>query len=253
MKLNFKSFGEGEPLIILHGLMGMLDNWQTLAKYYAEEFEVFILDARNHGHSPHDPEMNYEVMMYDLLEFCHDHALSNANFLGHSMGGKTVMKFAQNYPEFVEKLIVADIAPKAYPPHHQKILEGLSTIDFDEQTSRGAIDKHLQQFIPEPGVRQFLLKSTYWESKGKLGLRFNLSSIKNNIDVIGEEVSDGQFDGDVLFIRGLNSKYIQDEDLPQIHQLFPNSKLESIENAGHWLHAEQPQEFLDKTLSFLTN
>lgn len=251
MKLNYKQFGDGEPLVILHGLMGMLDNWQTLAKGFAEQYEVFILDARNHGHSEHTDELNYEVMMYDLLEFCHDQHLSDINLLGHSMGGKTCMKFAQNYPDFLNKLIVADIAPKQYPVHHQKILAGLSALDFDQIKSRGEADKVLQDYIPEVGVRQFLLKSAYWVEKGKLGLRFNLDAIQANIVNMGEQIADETYDGDTLFIRGNLSNYILDEDWPGIQQLFPNSRLETIQDAGHWLHAEKPEEFVSLVLNFL--
>lgn len=251
MKLNFKSFGEGEPLVILHGLMGMLDNWQTLAKEYADHFEVFILDARNHGHSDHYSEMNYEVMMYDLLEFCHDQNLTEINLLGHSMGGKTVMKFAQNFPDFVSKLVVADIAPKSYPVHHHKIIEGLKTLDFSLLKSRGEVDKHLAMYIPEVGVRQFLMKSIYWAEKGRMALRFNIDAIEKNIEVIGNEITDSSFAKPTLFIRGDKSNYVLDDDLDLINEYFPLGKLVTIQNAGHWLHAEQPRNFVDETLNFL--
>ncbi|MGB0403366.1 MAG: alpha/beta fold hydrolase [Salibacteraceae bacterium] len=251
MKLNFKSFGEGEPLVILHGLMGMLDNWQSLAKDYAEHFEVFIIDARNHGHSEHNSEMNYEVMMYDLLEFCHEHNLTEINLLGHSMGGKTVMKFAQNFPDFVSKLIVADIAPKSYPVHHHKIIAGLKGLDFSALKSRGEVDKHLAQYIPEIGVRQFLMKSIYWAEKGRLALRFNIDAIEKNIVVIGDETLDASFDKPTLFIRGEKSSYVLDTDFEIISEYFPDNTIVTINNAGHWLHAEQPKKFIDETLKFL--
>ena len=189
--------------------------------------------------------------MHDLLEFCHDHTLSHINLLGHSMGGKTSMKFAQNFPDFVEKLIVADIAPKQYPVHHKMILAGLSEVDFEKVKSRGEVDQILAKFIPEIGVRQFLMKSIYWESKGKLALRFNLKSIKTNIQHMGSKIDDQVFKGPTLFIRGNKSSYIIDDDLKQIESLFPNCELATIEEAGHWLHAEKPQEFLNKTLDFL--
>ncbi|MBD79289.1 MAG: alpha/beta hydrolase [Crocinitomicaceae bacterium] len=251
MKLNFKTFGEGEPLVILHGLMGMLDNWQSLAKEYANHFEVFILDARNHGHSEHSEEFSYEVMMYDLLEFCHEHHLDEINLLGHSMGGKTSMKFAQNFPDFVDKLIVADIAPIAYPVRHHKILQGLRALDFNKIKSRGEVDKILQEYIPEIGVRQFLMKSSYWVEKGKLGLRFNLDAIEKNIEPIGENTTDAIFNGETLFIRGEKSNYVQEESLGLIDEYFPKNKLVTIPNAGHWLHAEQPKLFVEETLKFL--
>ena len=251
IKLNYKSFGDGEPLLIVHGLMGMLDNWQTLAKEYAQNFEVFILDARNHGHSPWDDELNYEVMMYDLLEFCHEHSLSEFHLLGHSMGGKTAMKFAANFPDFVEKLIVADIAPKQYPVHHHMILRGLSSLNFDTIKSRGEADKILSKYVTDSGVRNFLMKSMYWVEKGRLGLRFNLESIKSNIEMMGAVIDDGQFEGETLFIRGSKSDYVKDSDIETIHEQFPQMQLHTIKNAGHWLHAEEPAEFVQVTRDFL--
>lgn len=251
MKLNYKRFGKGEPLIILHGLMGMLDNWQGPAKYYSNHFDTIIVDARNHGHSPHSQEFNYQVMMDDLAELLDDLFLDEVHILGHSMGGKIAMKFAQNYPEMLSKLIVADIAPKQYPVHHQQILEGLKALDFEKLKNRGEADKVLQDFIPEVGVRQFLMKSLYWVEKGKLGLRFNLDAIEKNIELIGEATLDAQFGGTTLFIRGANSNYVTDRDFEDIQLAFPSAKLETIEDAGHWLHAERQEEFLERTTSFL--
>ena len=251
MKLNFKRFGDGEPLLILHGLMGMLDNWQGPAKAYSEHFDTIIVDARNHGHSEHSPEFNYQAMMDDVAELCDDLFLDQVNILGHSMGGKTAMKFAQHYPEMIDKLIIADIAPKAYSVHHQQILAGLNSLDFSKLKSRGEVDKSLKPYIPEVGVRQFLMKSIYWREKGKLGLRFNLSAIAENIELIGEATLDAQYAGETLFIRGANSNYISNQDFEDIKVAFPNATLETIMDAGHWLHAEKPEEFLEKTLEFL--
>lgn len=253
MNLNFKRFGEGKPLLILHGLMGMLDNWQGPAKTYSKYFDTIIIDARNHGHSAHSNEFNYQVMMDDIAELCDDLYLDEINILGHSMGGKTAMKFAQNYPDLINKLIVADIAPKAYPVHHEKIIAGLKALDFSKIKSRGEVDGILESYIPEMGVRQFLMKSMYWEEKGKLGLRFNLKAIEQNIELIGEATLDAQFSGKSMFIRGANSNYISNDDFEDIQLAFPNSILETIENAGHWLHAEQPEKFLQKTIGFLTS
>jgi|TARA_B110000495_G_C23022677_1_gene606980 pimeloyl-ACP methyl ester carboxylesterase len=251
VKLNYKSFGSGEPLVILHGLMGMLDNWQSLAKDYAEHFEVYIIDARNHGHSPHSSEMNYEVMMHDLLEFCHEHDLSEIHLLGHSMGGKTAMKFAQNFADFVSKLIIADIAPVSYPIRHDIILKGLESLNFDTIKSRGEAERLLENYIPEIGVRQFILKSSYWVGKGKLALRFNLKAIRENIEIIGEETTDAMFEKETLFIRGENSNYILNKYQELIDEYFPKNRILTFPNSGHWLHAEQPKMFLEETLKFL--
>ncbi|RMG83613.1 MAG: alpha/beta fold hydrolase [Bacteroidetes bacterium] len=253
MKLNYKKLGSGEPLIILHGLMGMLDNWLTPAKKLAEHFEVFLVDQRNHGHSPHSEEFNYQVMMEDLLEFFDDVNLLEAHILGHSMGGKTAMKFAQNYPEYVTKLIVADIAPKKYPVHHQLILQGLRAIDLNKVSSRKEADEILSQYVPEFAVRQFLLKNLYWKEKNKLAWRFNLDAIEKNIELIGEEINDRIFEKPALFLKGEKSDYITEEDYEMIKMLFPQSSIQVIPNAGHWLHAEQPELFIKAVIDFLNS
>lgn len=252
VKLNYKRFGSGEPLFILHGLMGMLDNWQGLAKQYAEFFDVIIVDQRNHGHSPHvDKPDTYDAMMKDLVALMAELNIEKANFIGHSMGGKTVMKLAENFPAKVDKLVVADIAPRPYPVHHDLILKGLRSVPLEEIKNRTQANEYLEKYIDEAGVRQFLLKSLYWNSQKQLDWRFNLDVIERDIANFGEEVADGEFDGETLFVRGSNSKYIQEEDEEQIFDLFPNAEIMTIENAGHWLHAEQPAQFFDITTRFL--
>jgi esterase len=251
MKLFYKKLGQGQPLIVMHGLMGMLDNWTTPAKVLAQHFEVYLIDQRNHGHSPHSDDFSYQDMSYDLYEFIENHQLEGAHILGHSMGGKTAMKFAQNHSDMLSKLIVADIAPRAYDVHHQQILAGLQAVDLEKIKKRSDADETLQQYIPEFGVRQFLLKNLYWPEKGQLGWRFNLQVIADTIEKIGEETTDRQYDGETLFIRGENSDYIQDSDQEMIDIYFPDSKIETITNAGHWVHAEQPEQFLTYVLNFL--
>lgn len=252
IKLNYKTFGDGEPLIILHGLMGMLDNWQGLAKQYAEFFKVITVDQRNHGHSPQNDDADtYQAMMDDLVLLMGELGIEKANFIGHSMGGKTVMKLAQNFPDKIDKLVVADIAPKAYPVHHDLILKGLRNVPLDKIKSRTEANKYLEEYIDELGVRQFLLKSLYWKEKGQLAWRFNLDVIERDIANFGEAIEDAEFDGETLFVRGSNSGYIKEEDEDQIFDLFPNSEIITIEEAGHWLHAEQPGQFFDITTRFL--
>lgn len=251
MKLFHKITGEGEPIIVLHGLMGMLDNWQTPAKTLSEHFQVITVDARNHGHSPHSDEFSYQVMMEDLLDLADELNLMDFHLLGHSMGGKTAMKFAQNYPEMVNKLIVADIAPKAYPVHHQQIFAALSAVDLQAISRRSEAEKVMAQYIAEPGVRQFLLKNLYWIEKGKLSWRFNLPVIRAVIADIGEAVIDRLYEAPTLFIRGAKSDYILESEWPDIQAVFPDSELVTLENAGHWVHAEQPKEFLHHVLKFL--
>ncbi|MEM9022698.1 MAG: alpha/beta fold hydrolase, partial [Bacteroidota bacterium] len=180
MKLHHIRQGKGEPLIVLHGLMGMLDNWKTPAKRLSERYEVFLVDQRNHGRSPHSATFSYAEMAEDLYELMDDLFLSEAHILGHSMGGKVAMKFAQHHPDMVRQLVVADIAPKAYPVHHHTILEALSAVPLGEIKARSEAEAILGQYIPEPGVRQFLLKNLYWVEKGVLAWRFNLDAIREH-------------------------------------------------------------------------
>ncbi len=251
MKLHHKIIGEGQPLIILHGLFGVLDNWQTLGKRWAENYQVILVDLRNHGHSPHDSELNYQVMMEDLEELTDDLFLDEINIIGHSMGGKLAIKFAQTYPELMNKLIVADIGPKKYPIHHHQILEGLVSAPINEVKSRLEIKSHLSKYIKQDHIIQFFLKNLYWKEKGKLAWRFNLDAIANNIQNVGDDLLHTPFDKPTLFIRGGSSNYILDEDIPAITNTFPNSQIATIPNAGHWLHAENPQMFFEMVDGFL--
>lgn len=252
MKLHHKILGEGQPLIIIHGLFGMLDNWQTLGKRWAEKYQVILVDLRNHGHSPHEPELNYQVMMDDLEELTDDLFLDEINLLGHSMGGKLAMKFAQTYPELMNKLIVADIGPKKYPIHHHLILEGLKSVQLEKMKSRQEVKEQLSQYINQEHIIQFFLKNLYWKEKGVLAWRFNLNSIANNIQNVGDDLLADKFEKPTLFIRGGDSNYILDEDIPAIKKSFPNSEIATIPNAGHWLHAENPKMFFDLVDDFLS-
>ncbi len=251
MKLNYKTFGDGKPLIILHGLMGMLDNWQAPGKELAEHFKVYIVDLRNHGHSPHSDEHSYDVMANDAVELLDDLGLNNAYILGHSMGGKVAMKLAQDHPERVEKLIVADIGPRFYKVHHQTIIDGLKAVPLDNIEKRTDAERYIKEYIPEAGIRQFLMKSLYHKDRHHFGWRFNLDAIHRNLDRIGEAVDGMDFQGPTVFVRGANSNYILDEDWPDIKLLFPHAYLVTIEGAGHWLHAEKPEEFIEAVLEFL--
>lgn len=252
MNLNFKKVGDGVPLIILHGLFGSLDNWMGIAKTLGEHFEVYVLDARNHGQSPHDSEFNYEVMADDLYEFIHVHHIVNPIILGHSMGGKIAMQFAMNYPNMLAKLIVADIAPKLYPVHHRQIIDGLLSLDFNKIKSRTEADVELSKYISDLSVRQFLLKNLFWVEKEKLAWRFNLPVINQNIEIVGKGLTNiHPFLKPTLFIRGEKSNYILDSDLEDINSIFPNSEVKTIANSGHWVHAEQPQAFMQILREFL--
>lgn len=252
MQLNFKKIGEGNPLIILHGLFGSLDNWMTIAKELGKDFEVYILDARNHGQSPHDDVFNYQVMVEDLKEFIEEYQIIDPIVLGHSMGGKTAMQFAVDYPHLISKLIVVDIAPKAYPIHHDLIINSLKSLNFEVIKTRKEADEKLAQSILDISTRQFLLKNLYWVEPTKLSFRFNLEVISKNIEEVGTEIKlTSPFYQQTLFIRGEQSKYILDSDFNLISSIFPNAQLKTIKNSGHWVHAEQPLVFLNIVKAFL--
>ena len=244
--------GSGKPLLILHGFLGMSDNWKTLGTQFTTEFQVHILDLRNHGRSLHSEEFNYEIMAQDVYEYCKAHNLENINIIGHSMGGKVAMLLATTYPELVDKLIVADIGPKFYPQHHQDILAGLNAVDFSIKPSRGDVEEIMEKYIPDFGTRQFLMKNLFWQEPGQLAFRFNLAVFNHKMDEIGVPLDENSiFEKPTLFIRGGNSRYILDSDFEIIKQHFPNSSIETIANAGHWLHAENPAEFYQIVTSFL--
>lgn len=251
MKLNFKKIGAGKPLVILHGLFGSADNWLSIAKGLENHFTLYLVDQRNHGDSPHADEWNYEVMVEDLKELLDNEGLDMVYLMGHSMGGKTAMKFACTYPRKVEKLIVADIAPRYYPVHHQQILEGLNSIDLSSIKSRKEADDSLAKYISELGIRQFLLKSLSRDSNGFVW-KINLPVITKNIEEVGKALDDDDlYDGDTLFLAGENSDYIQQSDLSDMEHHFPKYEVEFISNAGHWLHAEQPESVVNEVLNFL--
>ena len=251
--LHSRIIGEGKPLLILHGFLGMSDNWKTLGNQYSQnEFQAHLIDQRNHGKSFHSDDFDYELLADDLKNYMVHHNISSANLIGHSMGGKTVMQFACSNPKLVEKLIVADIAPKYYPPHHSEIINGLVSLNFEKINSRTEADNELAKHLSDFGIRQFLLKNLYWVEKGKLGFRFNLSILQNKIEEIGENISStATFTGETLFLRGDKSEYILQNDFDIIKRHFPKAAINTISNAGHWLHAENPKEFLSETLNFL--
>ncbi len=253
MILHSQILGKGKPFIILHGFLGMSDNWKTLGNRFSEAgFEIHLVDQRNHGRSFHDDTFNYEVMSEDLKHYCESHNLKDILLLGHSMGGKTAMLFATLYPEMVSKLMVADISPRYYPVHHDSILEGLSNLDFSKLKSRGAADKKLAQYVSDSGTRMFLLKNLYWIKKGQLALRMNLEILKTNVSEVGEALPiQARFEKPTLFLRGDKSEYVMASDETVIKQHFPIAKIETINNAGHWLHAENPDDFYETVMTFI--
>lgn len=251
--LHSQIFGTGKPLVILHGFLGMSDNWKTLGNKYAENgFEVHLLDQRNHGKSFQSTIFNYDVLVEDLKNYMEHHQLKNAIVLGHSMGGKTAMQFACRYPEKVTKLLVADIAPKYYPPHHQPIINALNAIEIEKLDSRTDADEALTKYIKDFGTRQFLLKNLYWKEKGLLDFRFNLKVLSTKMEEVGENISsNATYEGSTLFLKGDKSEYITDEDSTEIKKHFPKATIKTISKAGHWLHAENPTQFFDFSFSFM--
>jgi pimeloyl-ACP methyl ester carboxylesterase len=253
MILHSKIIGHGRPFLILHGFLGMGDNWKTLGNLFSKKgLEVHIIDQRNHGRSFHSKVFNYEVMAEDLKTYCDHYNIGKCILMGHSMGGKTAMLFASTYPEKVDKLIVADISPRFYPQHHQIILKALSALDFEMVRTRKVANDVLSEYIPDFGVRQFLAKNLYWKYQDQLALRINLPVLIENIDEIGKPLDDSaQFDRETLFLKGANSDYIQASDEPLIRKHFSNAKIETIAKAGHWLHAENQDDFYEVVTNFI--
>ncbi|MCC3155727.1 alpha/beta fold hydrolase [Hymenobacter sp. 15J16-1T3B] len=257
VQLNFREQGQGRPLVILHGLFGTLDNWQTLARQWAEHFRVILVDLRNHGRSPHAPEHTYAVMAEDLRGLFDQLQLpADTTLMGHSMGGKVAMRFALDHPARLGKLIVVDIAPRFSDMEHQDdIVEGLNAVDFSTIQDRQQADAALARHIHSVGVRQFLLKNLYRREDNTFAWRINLPVLTAGLAAVGEEITAAEpFLKPALFIRGGKSDYVTTEDkLHGIPALFPNSQVETIVDAGHWVHAEKPQEMFELVTAFVNS
>jgi pimeloyl-ACP methyl ester carboxylesterase len=252
MKLNFRKYGEGTPLIILHGVFGSSDNWQTLGKDFSEHFTTYLVDQRNHGKSPHSDTFDYEVMAEDINELMSDEGLDRAFIMGHSMGGKTAMKFASLYPEKVEKLIVVDISPRFYPPHHQIILQGFRSVNLDQLESRKQADDEMAEVIHSVMIRQFLLKNLSRDNNG-FSWKINLDAIEANIGNIGKGLDEQEgYTEETLFIGGSKSDYITEADHADIKARFPKARIEMVDGAGHWVHAEKPRKLYELVVEFLS-
>ena len=253
MILHSRIEGEGIPLLIIHGFLGMLDNWKSLATQFAAQgFQTHALDLRNHGKSFHADDFSYEIMAEDVKQYCSFHQLTNINIIGHSMGGKVALLLSTSYPELVSKLIVADIGPKYYAPHHQTILAGLNAIDFNKKPSRSEVDQELSLYVKDFGTRQFLLKSLYWKTPEQLAFRFNLAAFNKKTENVGTALPfENIFSKPTLFLRGDKSDYILDADFATIYHHFPLATIKTIKNAGHWLHAENPTEFFNLVVHFI--
>ena len=253
LDLSFTEVGAGPPLIILHGLFGSSRNWASHARQLGETHRVFTLDLRNHGASPWAETMTYREMAGDVAAFLVSHGLEGATLLGHSMGGKTAMLLALERGDLVGRLIVVDIAPVAYHHSHLPYIEAMRAVDLSAAARRGDVDRALRDAVPDPGLRGFLLHNLASE-EGRLRWRINLAGLGDNMDtLIGypDDLTGLSYGGPTLFLAGATSDYLLAEHHPYIRALFPAAEIDAIADAGHWVHAEQPQAFLARVRTFL--
>jgi esterase len=250
MKLHYREMGSGKPLVILHGLFGFSDNWQTHAKKFAEYYHVILVDLRNHGRSDWSESFSYKEMADDVKELCDDLQLSDIILMGHSMGGKVAICFAQHYDVLLEKIIVVDMGIKQYPMHHEHILNGIHAVNLSNVSARREAERQMSPHIESDGVKQFLLKNLYWKDKGELAWRMNVVILEREMAHILEALTIDEVVIPTLFIRGALSNYILNEDLELLEEKFLDWELITIQGAGHWVHAETPTQFSDSVLGF---
>lgn len=255
MKLFYRQFGTGKPVVILHGLFGVSDNWVTFGKNLSSTRAVYIPDLRNHGQSPHSAVFDFQSLCSDIYELCEDLGLETIDLIGHSLGGKTAMLLALQYPRLISKLVVVDISLRKSPPdrNHQKLLNAMLGVTFDGVQSRSEVEKQLAAEVPDIQIRQFLMKNVYWRDRQTLDWRLNLKAINDNLLSVFEGITfPGVFEGPALFIRGGKSDYIRDSDIPGIKSKFPGASVKTIESASHWVHADAPGEFSGLVSGFLS-
>ena len=254
MKLFYREFGSGQPVIILHGLFGQSDNWVTVARRIADQFHVFIPDQRNHGQSPHASVHSFPAMADDLSAFIEEHGIVNPIIIGHSMGGKTAMTYALENAGAIKKLVVIDISPRRYPERkiHTQVISQMMNIDLRTVTTRTEVEKILDSQISDSRVRMFIMKNLYYKLHGQLAWRLNLEAINQSMDLLFDGISsDNRYMGPALFVRGGKSDYITDSDIPLIENLFPSAIIKTISGASHWVHADAPEELCYLLSSFL--
>ncbi len=252
--LSHRIYGNGPNVIyILHGIFGMKDNWHNIAGLLGPEYTAISVDARNHGKSFHHHSMSYPIMANDLAGLMEHLGHTSVNVMGHSMGGKTAMKFAELFPEKLKNLIVVDISLRQYPPGHKPYFKAFETIDFTQIQSRSEAEQAFYPFAPELGVRQFLLKNLDPMPGGGYQTKFNLPAIKMFYEesISKLELNSNSYSGPTLFVHGDKSNYVSDFDIPELKRVFPNSEMAQISNAGHWVHADNPSEFLTVIKHFL--
>ena len=258
MELFFRQYGDqgNQPIIILHGLFGISDDWVSYARRIAiEGFEVFTVDQRNHGQSPQSDNFNYLSLTDDLFDFIDEHQIDNPIIMGHSMGGKVAMRFALENPHLVKKLVVVDITLKAYGPrdHHREIIEAMKSVDFSMVKSRDDVEGQLAGLIPSIRIRQFIMKNLHRKYKNIFEWRIYLDGLENNLDQMFDGIDTiTKFEKPTLFIKGGASDYILLEDFDQIRYNFPNAEIITIEGASHWVHVEAMERFYQLTMGFAT-
>ena len=256
MELYYRKFGDegNQPMIILHGIFGISDNWVSYARRIAMEgFEVFVLDQRNHGQSPHSDNFNYLALTDDLFDFIDEHDIEDPIIIGHSMGGKVAMRFALENPHLVKKLVVVDITLKAYGPrdNHKSILKAMKSVNLDQITNRKDVEEVLLQYIPETRIRQFIMKNLHRKDKNEFEWRINIHGLEKNLDQMFDAIDTiVKYEKPTLFIKGGASDYILLEDFPQIRYNFPNADIVTVAGASHWVHVEAMEVFYQLTLGF---
>jgi pimeloyl-ACP methyl ester carboxylesterase len=255
MELFYRKTGSGRPAIILHGLFGMSDNWMTIARRIARKHTVYIPDQRNHGQSPWSDDFSYDLLADDLAGFIRKHGLEQVRLIGHSMGGKVAMNYALRHGDEIDKLVVVDIAPRAYTSTHFKsYFDALMRIDLNSMNARTDVDQALAKSISNPAIRQFLLKNLQRNDDNTFSWKVNLRAIYQNLDQMFVAV-DGQasYKGETLFVSGGKSGYIRYTDHTLIRELFPLSEIVTIPQASHWIHSDAPEEFCNHLRRFFSS
>lgn len=243
MKLHCERMGDGPPLVVLHGLLGSGDNWQPLAKKWSEHFTVLMPDLRNHGRSPHSPDAGFTHMAQDVVELLDAHGHAQVVVLGHSLGGKVAMQLALDFPERETGLVVVDIAPRAYPLVHEPLLRALIGVDLGQFATRSEVDSVLAGPIPQPAIRQWLLKNLGRDAAGKLMWKPNLPVLLEGLEELsGWFATSQKYEGRALFIGGGRSDYVTNADHGKISEVFPQARIETLTDAGHWVHVDAPNE-----------
>ncbi|MFW5432034.1 MAG: alpha/beta fold hydrolase [Methylophilaceae bacterium] len=256
MELHYQSLGQGQPLILLHGLFGSADNWGTVAKHFSQSYQTISVDLRNHGRSPHSDSQTYTDMAEDLVELCDSLNVDTVHLLGHSLGGKVAMQFATQFPQRLGKLIVVDMAMRVYPDEHTHLINAMMEVDLSTIRTRSEVDEALSSTIDNAMVRQFLLMNLV-KSDGDFEWRINLAALKANYPAMQQAVCESgpynkAYDKPCLFIHGERSDYVRDDDIEQIKAYFIKAQVASL-STSHWVHAEQPQAFIQVVEQFLTN